>query len=46
MPRVPLTPFSGWKYVAIPELPAGHATMSLGPMMVKLLSGSGEVTTT
>jgi hypothetical protein len=27
-------------------LPAGHATMMRGPMMVKLLSGSGEVTTT
>jgi hypothetical protein len=27
-------------------LPAGQATSSLGPMMLRLLSGSGLVTTT
>jgi len=46
MPNEPLTPFCGAKKDTTPEFPAGHATSSLGPMMVRLLSASGLVSTT
>jgi hypothetical protein len=45
IPRDPLTPFWGAKKATVPELPAGHATSRRGPIMVKLLSESGLVTT-
>jgi len=45
MARLPFLPSCGWKNVQMPLLPAGQATMSRGPMMLRLLSGSGLVTT-
>jgi hypothetical protein len=39
IPKVPLIPFSGAKNVTIPLLPAGQATIILGEMMLRLLSG-------
>ena len=44
--RLPLTPFSGSKKATTPLFPAGHATSSRGPITLKLLPGTGLVTTT
>src|SRR5205823_4525438 len=46
MLREPLAPFAGSKNKQAPLFPAGHATMSRGPMMLRSLVGTGLVTTT
>ena len=45
MARLPFLPLCGWKKEQMPLFPAGQATISRGPMILRLLSGSGEVTT-
>lgn len=46
MPSDPFLPFCGAKNAHTPLFPAGHATINLGPMMVRLSVDRGLVTTT